>query len=63
MPEQTDVRPHDARSHDCPFFVALRRMIHSKVIVGDAHTSIFWLLFCSQFVYLRIGNHKPRRDL
>jgi len=31
-------------------------MIHGKVIVGDAHTSIFWFLFCSQFVYLRIGN-------
>jgi len=38
-------------------------MIHGKVIVGDARTSIFGLLFCSQFVYLRIGNQKQRRDL
>jgi hypothetical protein len=30
-------------------------MIHGKVIAGDAHTSIFGLLFCSQSVYLPLS--------
>jgi hypothetical protein len=69
MPDPADMgaRLHDAHFHDRPYrrrsFVAFPEMIHGKVIVGDAHTSIFWLLFCLQLLYLRIGNRKPRRDL
>jgi hypothetical protein len=70
IPDQADlgVLPRDARFHDrllgADSFVASRRqMMHGKVIVRGARTPIFGLLFCSQFVYLRIGNQKPRRDL
>jgi hypothetical protein len=68
MPDLADMgaRLYDAYLHDRPYWRIVgfrRRMIHGKVIVGDAHTSIFLLLFCLRLVYLRIGNRKPRREL